>query len=253
MKTAVIISGQARTFARCLASQHWNVYRKLERPHFYVSVADDADAESMELLRKQYPNAPIFIERVIQPQLPEPSASLAAHAPYAISSPIQAILRQLWHLSRAWKFANENGAGECDVFIRARPDLHFHSFDLRNGQVWVQRFSQDGVANGFVVNSWSALMPWWGTYGGVNDRLAVLGKDAARYYFEAWDRLPELLAEGCPLHPESIICASMQRGGVSISPTLGAEFAALRPNGQLVHMVVLPQEMSSYTAHLSRK
>jgi hypothetical protein len=240
MKTAVIISGQSRTFARCLASQHWNVYRKLERPHFYVSVADDADAETMELLRKQYPNAPVFIERVTQPQLPEPPASLAAHAPYAISSPIQAILRQLWHLSRAWKFANENGAGECDVFIRARPDLHFHAFEYPME---------------FIVAEcdWSALTPWWGAYGGVNDRLAVLGKEAARYYFEAWDRLPEILAEGCPLHPESIICTSMQRGGVSISPTLGAEFAALRPNGQLVHMVVLPQEMAAYTSHLSRK
>lgn len=238
MQTAIIISGQARTFARCLASQHWNVYRKLERAHFFVSVANDADAEAMELLRKQYPNAPVFIERVAQPELPEPPASLAAHAPYAISSPIQAILRQLWHLSRAWKFAQENGAGDCEVFIRARPDLHFHSCNA--------------IFAG-VVGDWLARTPWWGTYGGINDRFAVLGKEAARYYFEAWDRLPEILADGCPVHPESIICASMQRGGVTISPTLGAEFAALRPNGQLVHMVVLPQEMAAYTAHLSSK
>lgn len=242
-KNAIIISGQARTFSRCLASQHWAVYRKLEKPHFYVSVADDADAESMELLRKQYPNAPVFIEKVKQPQLPEPSAVLAAHAPYAISSPVQAILRQLWHLSRAWRFAQDNGAGECDVFIRARPDLHFHSFG------GLGAFDLYHHSNASLM----AITPWWSTYGGVNDRFAVLGKEAAKAYFTAWDKLPEMLADGCPLHPESIVCAAMQRAGISISPTLAAEFAALRPDGKLVHMVVLPQELAAYTAHLSRQ
>ncbi len=236
MKTAILISGQTRTFSRCLASQHWAVFRKLEQPHFYVSVADDADAPSMELLRKQYPNAPIFIEKVNQPQLSEPPASLALHAPYAISSSVQAILRQLWHLSRVWRFAQDNGAGECDGFIRSRPDLHFHSAKV------------EGLA---CVEPSEAFTPWWGTYSGVNDRFAVLGKEAAKAYFTAWDKLPEMLNDGCPLHPESIICAAMQRAGITISPTLSAEFAALRPDGKLVHMVVLPQELAAYTAHLS--
>lgn len=238
MKTAILISGQARTFARCLASQHWAVYRKLEQPHFYVSVADDADAQNMELLRKQYPNAPVFIEKLKQPDLPEPSATLAAHAPYAISSSVQAILRQLWNLSRVWRFAQQHGADECDVFIRARADLHFHSAKV------------EGMG---CVKEAEAFTPWWGTYGGVNDRFAVLGKEAAKAYFTAWDKLPEMLADGCPLHPESIVCAAMQRAGITISPTLAAEFAALRPDGKLVHMVVLPQELAAYTAHLSHQ
>ncbi len=242
-KTAILISGQARTFSRCLASQHWAVFRKLEQPHFYVSVADDSDAPSMELLRKQYPNAPIFIEKVNQPQLSEPPASLAAHAPYAISSTVQAILRQLWHLSRVWRFAQDNGAGECDVFIRSRPDLHFHSFG------GLGTFDLKHPSDG----SFMAVTPWWGSYSGVNDRFAVLGREAAKAYFTSWDKLPEMLNDGCPLHPESIICAAMQRAGVSISPTLSAEFAALRPDGKLVHMVVLPQELAAYTAHLSRQ
>lgn len=218
-----------------------------------MSVADDADAPAMELLRKQYPNAPIFIERVTQPQLPEPSASLANHAPYAISSPIQAVLRQLWHLSRAWKFALENGAGECGVFIRARPDLHFHAFDYRENEILTRRIGKDGEENGWIAFDGTALTPWWGTYGGVNDRFAVLSRSAAKAYFEAWDKLPEMLADGCPIHPETIIHTAMARAGITISPTLAAEFAARRADGSLVHMVVLPQELAAYTAHLSRK
>jgi hypothetical protein len=248
MKTAIVISGQARTFSRCLASQHFAVYRKLENPHFFVSVANDADADSMELLRKQYPNSPVFIEKVEQPLLKEPPASLALHAPYAISSPIQAILRQLWHLSRAYKFALGEGAGECDVFIRARADLHWHSFDGNDSYHIFQT-----IGTGPESMSQLAYVPYWGGYGGVNDRFAVMGHVAAAIYFQTWDQLPSLFAEGCPLHPESLVCFAMERAGITIHRTLAAEFAALRPNGELVHMVVLPQELAAYTAHLSRQ
>jgi hypothetical protein len=239
-KTAVIISGQARTFSRCFASQHWAVYRKLENPHFYVSVAKDADADSIELLRKQYPDAPVFIEKVEQPMLKEPTASLALHAPYAISSSIQAILKQLWHLSRAYKFALGEGADECDVIIRARADLHWHALS------GFEHFGNADLAS-------KAFVAYWGNYSGVNDRFAVLGKHAAKAYFETWDNLPTLLAEGCPLHPESLVSFAMERAGIEIHRTLAAEFSALRPNGQLVHMVVLPHELAAYTAHLSRQ
>lgn len=259
MKTAVLLSGNARTFARCLASQHWHVYRKLENPHFYVSAANDADAKSMELLREKYPNAPVFIECVDQPALSEPPAILAAHAPYAISSPIQAILRQLWHLSKVWGFAMDNGAGDADVFIRARPDLHFHAFEMPERSTLLYDGRDDFKGSGATMMIYhGAHVPYWGGYGGVNDRFAVLGKDAANAYFKAWDTLPGMLNDGCPLHPESLISYALERGQITIRRTLRAEFSARRhpsakyPDGELVHMVVLPQELAAYTAHLSK-
>lgn len=249
MRTAVILSGQTRTFKRCLPSLHWQVFRKFENPEFYASVAADADAEDIELLRKQYPNAKVCIEKVEQPLLPEPPAHLANHAPYAISSPIQGILRQLWHLSRAWRFAASNGATECDIVVRCRPDLHFHKFEMPPIRLQLRSNTEFEV---FAVESRKAYTPYWGTYSGCNDRFAVMSRDAAPGYFRTWDSLPEMLDTGMPLHPETAVHHSLTSAGVTICPTLKAEFAALRPNGQLVHMVVLPGELAAYTAHLSK-
>ncbi len=257
MKTAILISGQARSFARCLASLHWNVFRKLENPEFYVSVAKDADAPSMELLRAKYPNSKVCIETVEQPNLPEPPASLAAHAPYAISSPIQAILRQLWHLSRVWKFykqcqtdewnkadpqglRNSEVNRDADVFIRCRPDLHFHRFSPPR-LYGIGGFNDDWVS-----------IPWWGNYGGVNDRFAVIGKNAARAYFEAYDILPHLIDIGCPIHPESIVCAALDEHHIPIYRDLIAEFGAVRMNGEFIHMRPTAQEIAEMSASLCK-
>ncbi len=239
MRTAVLISGQSRTFARCLASLHWNVFRKLENPEFYVSVSDDSDAKSMELLREKYPAAKVCIEYVTQPTLPEPPAIMAAHAPYAISSPIQAILKQLWHLSRVWKFAQENGSGDAGVFVRCRPDLHFHRFTPP--RLYGIGFNDDWIST-----------PWWGNYGGVNDRFAVIGKNAARAYFEAYDILPHLIEIGCPIHPESIVCAALEEHRIPIYRDLIAEFGAVRSNGEFIHMRPTAQEIAELAASLSK-
>src|SRR4051812_18224185 len=37
MSTAVLISGQMRTFASCVANQNWMVFRKLKDPYFFIS------------------------------------------------------------------------------------------------------------------------------------------------------------------------------------------------------------------------
>jgi len=244
--TAFILSGQARTFARCLASQHWHVYRHYPNKTFYVSVADDADADSMDLLSAKYPDAKVFIEKVKQPDLKEPDAKLADHAPYAISSPIQAILKQLWHLSRAWKFAQESGlqpySEARQTIFRIRPDLHFQGYFHNEPEVVNPRL---------MPNQGYAETPFWGRYGGCNDRFArFYGHDAAKAYFEAWDCLPSILGEGCPLHPESIILAALKMHSIPHFPVLDAEFAALRPDGKLIPMVVLPGEYAAFTAYL---
>ena len=257
MTTAVIISGQARTFARCFASLQWQVFSKLKNPQFFVSVADDADAYTVETtLRQHYAKGStspkIVAEKVTQPTLPEPPMIHTAHAPYAITptttpgvGPLQGILRQLWHLSRAYKFAMENGAGDCDVFVRCRPDLHFHRFVMK----------KEYMAHTATVTSLHdiACVPFWGGYGGVNDRFAYLGSRAAKAYFETYDNLPAMLADGIPFHPETLVGAALERAGCHISRTLCAEFGMLRPSGEFVHMQVLPGELAEWIAHLSRQ
>ena len=240
MKTAVIISGQMRTFARCLPTIKWHVLRKLEDPAFFVSCAEDDNAGSAELLRAEFPKAQIEIEHVNPPLLDEPPAFLMDYAPYEVTptktpgvSPMQGILRQLWHMSRAWKFAVSKGAAECDMIIRSRADLHFQRFELNH-----------------VPTADFAFVPWWGNYGGVNDRFAVMGNRAAPAWFETYDVLPDLIAAGCPFHPESLVCASLARSDVKILRTLAAEFAFRRANGDLDHMIPLPGEFAEYSAHL---
>ncbi len=251
MTTAVILSGQCRTFARCLPSMAWQVFSKLENPRFFASVAKDADASSIELLRIKYPAAQIHIEVVEQPTLAEPPMIHTLHAPYAITptttpgvGPLQGIMRQLWHNSRAYKFAMEKGAGECDVFVRSRMDLNFARFKLGMPAEHIDE----------MISSNEALTPYWGHYGpGTNDRFAVLGKDAAKAYFETYDNLPAMLADGIPFHPETLVGAALERAGCTISRTLLAEFAMIRKNGEWVHMQVLPGELAEWTAYLSRQ
>lgn len=243
MKTAVILSGQCRTFARCLPNLAWAVFSKLENPHFFASVAKDEDAPAIELLRQRYANAPIYIEVVEQPTLEEPPMRHTQHAPYAITptrtpgvGPLQGIMRQLWHNSRAYKFAMEHGADECDVFVRCRPDLHF------------ARFSAPGL-----LRANEARACYWGSYGeGMNDRFSFLSPRAAKAYFETYDKLPAMLADGIPFHPETLVGAALERAGCTISRTLLAEFAMIRKNGEWSHMQVLPGELAEWMAHLSQ-
>lgn len=251
-KTAVIISGQMRTFAHCLPTQKWQVFRKVKNPTFFVSCADDANAESAELLRSVFPDSEVHIEKVNPPVLPEPPAILADAAPYAITptktagvSAIQGILRQQWHLSRAWKFANEIGLKDYDLFIRCRPDLHFHGFSMPD---FVGYESDMGT---HLLPT--AHTPWWGNCGGVNDRFAVMPHyAAAKAYFETYDNLPKLLEAGCPFHPESLIAASLEAAGVVIKRDLRAEFAFRRLDGSFEAMSIMPGEIASLAYYLNQ-
>lgn len=268
MTTAVIISGQARTFGRCFRNQKWACFDKLENPRFFVSIANDSDAASIQLLSDAYPGN-VHVETVAQPVLSEPPFETCLHAPYAITptrtpgvGPLQGILRQLWHNSRAYKFAIENGAGECDVFVRCRPDLHFGRFKMP--QMLDSKFPSD-LGDGGIAGNWGmaeqlAVTPFWGHFGpGTNDRFAILGKIAAKAYFETYDVLPELLAAGIPFHPETLVGAAVERAGCVISRTLLAEFAFCRtPDAQhadywFEHMQCLPGELAEWMAHLSKR
>lgn len=241
MKTAVIYSGQARTFARTYPNQKWFLLRRLANPVFYVSVEDNADAKSMEALKKDYPE--VHIELVKPPQMEEPPFALTDFAPYAITptktpgvGPLQGLMRQFWHNSRAWKFAVEQGLKDDGdtMVVRMRPDLH------------IQHFRHPGTPG---LNE--AISPQWGTYGGANDRCAFMGFKAAEAWMTAYDVLPALLEAGCPFHPETIIAAAVERAGCYITPHANAWFAFRRGNGglgdpgTLEHPIVLPQDFAN--------
>jgi hypothetical protein len=229
-KTAVLISGQMRTFSHCLPSLYWNVFRKLKDPHFFVSCADDEQASSAYMLELHYPGK-VHIEIVKQPTLPEPHKSYADHAPYAISVPIQNILRQLWHYNRVWEFFNEvtGELKDFTAFVRCRPDLFFHRFDA----------PAEPLPHEF-------LGVWKARCGGVNDRFAIMGPKAAEAYFTAFPRLQSLLDLGCPLHPESIQQAAMEFEGVGIRNRLTCEFTTVRFNGKNDPLLEYPGEMAQF-------
>ena len=135
MRTAVIYSGQARTFAQTFPNQYWHLLRRLPSPTFFVSVANDAQAVSMNLLRDRFDH--VHLEVVDQPQIPEPPPDPKWLAMYPPSSSPQAILRQLWSLNRAWHFFQENADEEVfDLVVRIRPDLAFARFEMPDLTFW---------------------------------------------------------------------------------------------------------------------
>lgn len=249
MSTAVLISGQMRSFDRCLPTQNWHVFRKLDDPYFFVSCVDDEQASSAYLIEGLYPDR-VFVEQIAQPVLNIPGTKTVAsdnvgqsqrhhfalHAPYAVSASLLAILRQLWHLERVWQFAAGTMAEKglsAQTYIRIRPDLWFHE---------VVEDMHDGLTDR------KAFLPWWSRCGGCNDRFAMMGPEAAAHYFGTFSKVQKLLASGCPLHPESLLAASLEEGEVDVCNTLLATFRTLRLDGTTVSPVIYPGEQEALVA-----
>lgn len=232
MKTVFILTGHMRSFEKCLPTLHWHIARHFPEAAWFVSTIDDANAHKAELLKAKYPSALVCIDAV--KEQPDCVAEKRAEGcdlpaswsrgepytfePYPISVHPQAVLRQLWQLEQGWKLYQAAGL-DADCVIRVRPDLYFHSAELREA-------CDD-------VPAWRAFTPWWGRFGGINDRFAVLGKQAAHSYFTAYSRLRYLMAEGCPLHPESLLRAALDLDACLINDLLPVEFSTLRENGQM--------------------
>lgn len=256
MKTAILISGHMRSFERCLPTLHWFVFRHFPGADFFVSTEPDADAPKAELLRQKYPGARVEIDLTPQPRIDTSTfAGASDHAPYAISVSQEAVLGQLWRLQRCWDFfetATRQDARTYDLFIRCRPDLWMESFTL-------PKLTQDL----FIINSdWQHLRteqsfggtgeiartPWWGRFGGVNDRFAIFCRAPAYHYFTTWSKIHALLAAGCPLHPESLIKASIEEGGCTIDDTLDVSFSTLRANGERRFPEITAQDIAHMRA-----
>lgn len=223
MQTAIILTGHARTLARTAKNQWWHCWRHFPEPVFFASLVDDEDARSAEASLTQF-GARVFIERIRQPDPEIPPGEPWQHAPYAIASSPAGILKQIWHLYRGWKFALLHGADGARVYVRCRPDLWWHT---------------SAAEAAMPEDEGSVIVPQWGGFGGINDRFAAAGSRAAEAYFTAWLRIPDMLAQGCPLHPETIMREAVS--GFSIHRS-ALWFSTLRTSGELRWPEVLPHE-----------
>ena len=215
MKTAVLVSGQMRTFAKCYPTQKWQIFRHYEPDiHFFVSCVDDPQADSVKLLFADYEN--VNAERYQDPNdLPKIPAELGAFAPYANATIHEKLMLQHWGNKRVWDFFSASADIESfQTIIRIRPDL------------WIHRFEKPRTPDLIEV-----FCPWWGKFGGVNDRLAIMGSEAAESYFTLYDRIEPLLKDGCPFHPETIVSEVLRSEGMLIYNTLMAEFSTERLDG----------------------
>jgi hypothetical protein len=271
MSTAILISGQMRTFAQCYPTQRWHVLRHFPDPHFFITVQDTPDCQSIDLLTAEWGKDRVHPDVRTDPVLEVTQQIHDAYnfAPYANAAPAGQLLMQHWYQNECWKHFKSLSAklsgpapGEdprfaplhafCDdkfdTIIRIRPDQFFHSFEdpLRETTL---RFSE-GQPNGSVsmqreINGGEAFTPWWGRFGGVNDRLAILGRRAAKAYFTVYDRIPELLAEyHCPFHPESLVKAALETAGCTIHETLRTEFTTLRQDGNHRAPEIMPWDLA---------
>jgi hypothetical protein len=222
MSAAILISGQLRTFALTWPTIRWHVARRFPGAHYYVTVQRDAQAPALDLLRGHAGEHHVHARLIDDPPLDTLSPPIAtleaagAYAGYANSAPVRNLLLQHWYQREvfadfcAWRQAHPQ-AGTFDVVVRLRADLWFQAFDPPR-----------------CIGATQCHVPWWGSYGGVNDRFAIMGAAAAEHYFGVYDRLGTLLAAGAPFHPETLVAASLELGQVDVRRTLMAEFGFLR-------------------------
>lgn len=227
MSDLVIYSGQARTFKQTVNSHWFRLLRHLDNPTVIVSVADDEQSRDMEILRRLVDG--VYIEYVQQPTVKEPEVMPGWLGIYPPSTDAQGILKQLWSLNRAWEFTCEKvNVPKSDRIIRIRPDLVLDRVNIP------------------TLTFRECVTPWWACWGGVNDRLAFMGREAASHYFGTWKNLDHLISNGCPLHPETLISESLRMGGVYSCRSLEAEFVTLRLDGSVVPMSINAADLAYY-------
>jgi hypothetical protein len=171
------------------------------------------------------------------------------HEPYWISASPAAILGQLWQLQNVW---NLIPAGkEYDCYIRIRPDIWFQEFRTpqrkyaESANLTERCFSYDIPTE--LIWSNDAFTPWWGRFGGCNDRFAILGAKAAEAYFNTFSAVDRLIANGAPLHPETLIKRQLETEGCVINDRLWAVFGTLRTNGEMRHPEISGVDIAHYS------
>ena len=237
MKTAILISGHTRSFKWIFDNQCREVFSRFKEPVFFCSVVDDEHGRDIEELKTKFPESDVFIEYVKeQPDcvklvgekiFPKASRnyidtlfkkcmekSKIKPAPHA--SP-QTIFSSLWHQQRVWELCQKSQVKDIGFYVRHRPDLLFTTLEMPA-----------------TIADNECYVPWWASWGGINDRWAVMGPLAASAYFTCFDGLPVMLTtntgvhpEGCPLHPEALSGENLRRNLITVKP-LNCDFSALR-------------------------
>lgn len=223
MKTAVLYSGHIRSFRHCLENHAHQIFRHFDNPDFYLSTVKDENSADSALLVDYYgEQVKNLVVHETQPVFPLPAgvpADLAQGerrqgSPFEIVASPQGVIGQFWQLQNVWSLLPKDH--DYDLLIRIRPDLYFHEFTRSTPS-----FGLD------------AMLPWWGRWGGVNDRFAILGETAAEQYFTTFSRLDELCSLGCPLHPESLLKFSLERRGVVFHERLKCSFSKMGRDGRI--------------------
>jgi len=134
--------------------------------------------------------------------------------------------RALVSLDAVTKLWEENEADpDQTIFVYLRPDMIYHDpLPLKD---ITDAFAKFG-ANLF-------LTPFWATFGGLNDRMAVLGSNAARAYGHRIQIMDTFLAElGTGMHAETFVRYVASRIPSALDqPALQMTASRLRSNGKL--------------------
>jgi len=226
VRTAVIITGQARTFRQCWSNQWWNLYRKLDNPIFYACVEDDEQADDMELLWERSDR--VFIRKVKRPETVfMPPLDASAHSASVVKGSLGNTSRGLWMSNEAWKFFESCSPGIHEQVVISRPDMFFRSFVMP-----------------YRPEPTEIISLWWARSGGLNDRLAFAGLEAAKARLTTYERIPELLDMGCAFHGESLAAGALELAGCRISPVLHAWMSFVRLDGTVVNPDYTPDELA---------
>ncbi len=225
-KTAVLMSGQFRTFAFCLNTQHWHVYRRYPDLQFFVVMQNTPEAPAgVQLLKDRYGADRVHVRLIDDPtDLPAIHLSFGDYAPTVNAAPHERLLLQHWYQNEVLKFFQASGY-QADVVIRMRADIYFSNFDHAFQQV------PDAVHS-----------PYWGRFGGINDRFAIMSGRATQHYFGVYPKIQKLLDIGCPFHPESLSKASLEDGGIASIDTLKTVFTTYRADGNHRYPEITPDD-----------
>lgn len=224
--TAILLSGQFRTFATCLPTQHWHVYRHFPDCHFFLvmqktlpkaltpNAPDPINSEAMvALLEEKYGKERVHAKLIDDPTgLPMIPKKYGVYAPYQNAASHPQLMLQHWYQNEAWKFYRDSGTTH-DTVIRMRGDNFFKEFKKP------------------AMEARTAYSAGWARFGGINDRFSVMDYDAAKVYFTMYEKIDELLALGCPFHPESLLKGALELGGITSDDTLYAVFDSYRVTG----------------------
>jgi hypothetical protein len=170
--------------------------------------------------------------------LPMIPLKAGAHAPYANAAPHPQLMMQHWYQNEVWKLYIESGPRDSEeTIIRMRGDNFFHSFEFPG--VMATRNQAPGICHS----------PWFGRFGGINDRFAIMDRGGAEAYFTVYNVIPGLLEQGCPFHPESLSLAAMTSRKVRSRDTLKAEFSTMRLNGPMRFMETTATDIAHFGEH----